>query len=138
MKRTAFLVDTGPLVALLSSKDTYHEEVVDILKTIRPPLFTTWPVLTESLWLLRRDSVAKSGLFKLFNENLLRTVHLEDYAFQWISRFFKKYDSIEPQLADASLMYLYDEGGYAAILTLDRRDFGIFRTTDKKKPVIIP
>lgn len=42
------LVDTGPLVALFDPKDRQHERCANVLKSIREPLHTTVPVLTEA------------------------------------------------------------------------------------------
>src|SRR5438270_277868 len=42
------LVDTGPIVALFDPKDTSHRRCRDVLKSLREPLVTTVPVLTEA------------------------------------------------------------------------------------------
>jgi predicted nucleic acid-binding protein len=41
------LLDTGPIVALFDSSDGYHKICIDLLKSVKEPLITTWPVLTE-------------------------------------------------------------------------------------------
>jgi len=46
------LVDTGSLVALFNPKDNYHPHCLDILQSLREPLLTTIPVLTEAFHLL--------------------------------------------------------------------------------------
>ena len=46
------LVDTGPLVALFNPKDHHHSHCRSILQSLREPLFTTVPVLTEAFHLL--------------------------------------------------------------------------------------
>jgi predicted nucleic acid-binding protein len=37
---TTVIVDTGPIVALLNSRDAHHDWTSQILKTIAPPLLT--------------------------------------------------------------------------------------------------
>lgn len=39
------IVDTSPLVAILSSRDNYHQICVETLKIIEPPMLTTWAVI---------------------------------------------------------------------------------------------
>lgn len=65
------LVDTGPLVALFDPKDGQHERCRSTLETLRDPLCTTVPVLTEVFHVLSpgshgsarlRDFVRKGGI----------------------------------------------------------------------------
>lgn len=48
------LIDTGPLVAIVSARDASHRTCVEQLQELTPSLYTCWPVLTEAAWLLRR------------------------------------------------------------------------------------
>ena len=56
------LMDTGPLVALFDLQDPYHKHCSGLLKTIREPLITTIPVLTEVFHLLSPDSQGSKAL----------------------------------------------------------------------------
>ena len=49
------MADTGPLVAIVRTREKAHKKCVAALKTLRPPLLTCWPVLTEAAWLLRDE-----------------------------------------------------------------------------------
>ena len=64
------LMDTGPLVALFDPQDPYHKHCSGLLKTIREPLITTIPVLTEVFHLLSPDSQGSKTL-RQFIEHLV-------------------------------------------------------------------
>ncbi len=56
------LVDTGPFVALFDPQDAEHERCKDILQSLREPLLTTTPVLTETFHLLTPNSIGADRL----------------------------------------------------------------------------
>lgn len=70
------LIDTSPIVAILSPQDTYHQVCVDTLKQLNPPLITCWAVITEVLWLLRGNKKAIASLYTMIEGNLLQINHL--------------------------------------------------------------
>ena len=49
------IVDTGPLVAYLNKRDTWHGWAVAQLATIEPPIETCAAVISEATFLLRAD-----------------------------------------------------------------------------------
>ena len=65
------LLDTGPLVAILSERDEHHDECVEQLRQLTPPLLTCWPVITEAAWLLRLDVTAVQRMLAGFDVGLL-------------------------------------------------------------------
>jgi len=132
------IVDTGPIVAILSASDSYHQVCLETLKIITPPMLTTWAVLTEVHYLLRKDSRALKALFNCFNNNLFVLEDISADALPWLQTFLLKYEDLSPQLADASLMYLAEKRQIETIFTLDRRDFSIYRFQNKKAPNILP
>ena len=56
------LVDTGPLVALFDPQDGQHARCVRVLKSIREPITTTTPVLTEAFHMLGPASIGSNRL----------------------------------------------------------------------------
>lgn len=132
------LVDTDPLVALLSADDAHHEACVRALALLPPPLVTCWPVLTEAAWLLRKRPGAVEKLLEAFDAGLLALPPLGPEAAPWLGRFLRRYEDAGAQLADAALMYLAEQHGIATVFTLDRRDFSVYRLRRNRSLRIIP
>lgn len=126
------LIDTGPIVAILSKSDHYHTACTEALKVLKPPLLTTWPVLTEALWLLRKDTSAIEQLFRAFRFGLYKLVDLDFACLAAIEQFMKRYRKLGPQLADASLVCLGEIVHTDRIFTLDQRDFSVYRDKDNR------
>jgi predicted nucleic acid-binding protein len=84
------IIDTSPIVAILSPKDNYHQICVETLKTIEPPMLTSWAVITEVLWLIRHDQIAIDSLFRMLEVRLLEIVELPYNSIPWLKIFIKK------------------------------------------------
>jgi len=59
------LVDAGPLVALIDADDQHHAKCVATLQTIREPLATVWPAVTEAMYLLAEVPAAQDILWEM-------------------------------------------------------------------------
>ena len=135
---TSILIDTGPLVALYNPNDPEHQTCSAVAATLPRNVLTTWPVVTEASYLLRRTS----GGFHALSADLiaetfqLQPLHLADLA--WITRFSQQYADQRPQLADCSLMCIAERLRISTVFTLDRRDFHIFRFRDGTAPHLLP
>src|SRR5262249_39787465 len=135
------LVDTGPLVAILSAADEHHAACVKALRQLPGPLFTCWPVITEAVWLLRSYPAAVQRLLRGISEAsgaFLQVLPLAGAEAEAIADLMKDYRDIRPQLADAALVYLAKREGISTIFTLDRRDFSVYRTADRRPFRIVP
>ena len=135
---TRILLDTGPLVAILSQRDDHHSVCVEQLRQLSPPLLTCWPVLTEAAWLLRKEPLAIQRLFQGFETGLLKLLVLDETAAPWIATFLDRYRDIGAQLADACLVYLAEWEKIETVFTLDRRDFSVYRLGDKRPLNLLP
>ncbi|MBI3697951.1 MAG: PIN domain-containing protein [Acidobacteria bacterium] len=121
------LVDAGPLVALVSTREEHHQSCAQQARKLAPPLFTCWPVITEACWLLRYEPVGVQELLRGFDTGMFRALDLDERAPAWIADFLRRYENIGAQVADAALVYLAEREGIDTIFTLDRRDFSIYR-----------
>jgi len=136
MKRV--LVDTGPLVAILSANDEHHRVCVDALHKLPGPLLSCWPVITEAAWLLRRYPRAIQRLLSSMDGGFLELLPLAGTEAASIALLMKKYEDMRPQLADAALVYLAGRERIKTIFTLDRRDFTVYRGRRRHAFEIVP
>jgi predicted nucleic acid-binding protein len=132
------VADTGPLVAIVRKREKAHKKCVAALKSLRPPLLTCWPVLTEAAWLLRTEPGGIKALGGLIESRAVRLVTLDEVALHWIISILERYASAGAQMADAAVMYIAERDGIDTVFTLDRRDFSVYRTTAGRASHIVP
>ena len=141
MKRRV-LVDTGPLVAILSGADQHHAACVKALHQLPGPLFSCWPVITEAAWLLRSHPRAVEQLLSSCSSGkpggFLELLPLAGAEAGAVAEVMKQYQDIRPQLADAALVYLAGREQIDTIFTLDRRDFAVYRSLHHRAFRVVP
>lgn len=132
------LVDTGPLVAIVSPKDLYHELCAKTLGNLPAPLLTCWPVIAEAAWLLRQSPLGFERLLGSFKDGFLEILPVRSLESEAIAEILKKYANLRPEFADAILVHLAHRETIDAIFTLDRRDFSVYRTARNKPFRLFP
>ncbi len=132
------LIDTGPIVAILSESDERHEACVEQLQHIRGPLLTCWPVITEAAWLLRAYPSAIRKLLSSFHGRPFELLPLGETDLPAIAAVLAKDEALRIRVADASLLHLANREGIETMFTLDRRGFGALRLAHGKKLRLIP
>jgi uncharacterized protein len=132
------LVDTGPIVAILSRRDQFHQLCVDALRAIPGPLFSCWPVITEAAWLVRRDANAVSRLLHGVHTGFVSVLPLTGDDAKPMAAIMEKYRDIGIQLADAALVHIAIRDGLDTVFTLDQRDFSVYRLAKGRAFRIIP
>ncbi len=118
-------MDTGPLVALLNRRDPDHERCTEFLKQERSRLLTTWPVVTEAMYLLRRSLTAQGALLTMIEVEDLELTEIQDLVGR-ISALLTKYWDVPTDFADATLVGVAEREQLDAIFSLDD-DFRIYR-----------
>lgn len=132
------LDDTGPLVALLHRDDPLHSTCDAIAETIRLPLKTCLPVITEAAYLLRRHPTVVRTLLSQCAGQIFELLPLTADDVAEIAAILVKYADQDFDFADAALMHLAVREGISTIFTLDRRHFSVFRTAQGKSLTVTP
>ena len=120
------IVDTGPLVGWFDAADPSHAAVHDFLGAFEGELLSTWPVLTEVSHLVPEHLV--TPFLRWVGAGGVTVVELPVAATIALADRMDKYADLPMDLADASLIWVAETLGVLDILTLDRRDFGVYRT----------
>ena len=136
MKR--ILVDTGPLVAILSRNDEHHRACVEALRQMPSPLLSCWPVITEAAWLLRASPRAVQQLLRSIDGSFLELLPLAGAEADAIATLMSQYEDMRPQLADLALVHLAMREQIETIFTLDQRDFSLYRPGHRRRFRILP
>ena len=138
MPDRTYLLDTGPLVAYLSERDSHHRWAVETFQKIDTSLLTTEPVLTEALYLLGKAKNGPSRLSTYCTSGVLNIdLRLID-ELPAIHPLLQKYRNVPMDLADATLVHLVDRDRNAIVITIDR-DFLIYRTRSRRQiPLLAP
>jgi predicted nucleic acid-binding protein len=122
------LVDTGPLVALLDPSDRQRARIRAAFGALdRAELVTTEAVVTEVSYLLDFSVEAQAALQTLLAAGRPRVVPIEQDERRALAEMMTKYRSLPMDYADATLVQLATRLGTMRVLTLDRRDFNVYR-----------
>ncbi len=131
-------IDTGPIVALFDKDDTYHIICRKVFQTIKEPLLTTWPVLTEAFYLLGFSSQVQDDLWEFIERGTVSIYHFDMHLMKRCRHLMKKYNDLPMDLADATLVAMAEAENITTIFTLDHKDFRIYRTKQKKPFKLLP
>lgn len=121
------LVDTGPCVALFDPKDAQHARCREVLGTIREPLSTTVPVLTEAFHMLSPGSYGADRLRDFIGRGGLSVWFMGQADLQRAFELMEQYADHPMDLADASLIVAAEALRTRKIFTIDRQDFATYR-----------
>jgi predicted nucleic acid-binding protein len=121
------LVDTGPLVALFDPKDGQHQRCVKTLKSVREPIRTTVPVLTEAFHMLGPGSIGSDRLREFVVKEGLSVWWFDQASLGRAFELMDMYSDHPMDLADASLVVAAEAFGTRKVFTVDRRDFEVYR-----------
>jgi predicted nucleic acid-binding protein len=135
---TVILVDSGPLVALLDRRDRYHSWARDFFATVRPPVHTCEPVLTECCYVLRRLPGGDQAVLQLLSAQIVKIEFHLRLQLEAVRSLMRRYADVPMSLADACLVRMTELEQDSAIATVDS-DFKVYRRNRRQLvPTIMP
>ena len=121
-----WLIDTGPLVALLAGDDAQHAWAVEQSRHAPASVLTCDAVISEALFLLKRDGRDAVGLFALVDAGFLRSGFDFHAEYRHLRELMRRYRQQPMSFADACLVRMAELNADACVWTLDR-DFHVYR-----------
>ena len=125
------ILDTGPLVALLNSRDRHHGWAVDQWSRIAPPLRTCDSVLAEACFLVQPFEGGQTAVLDLVRRSVVDTTFQLAEEVGAVSRLLKKYRDVPMSLADGCLVRMAELDDEGVVLTLDS-DFRVYRKNGRQ------
>lgn len=133
MNRPGILLDTGPIVALLSAADAQHARAVQVFAASSPPFRTCEAVLAEACFLMRKvHADGPAEVLALGRKGVLELGM--GLAGEWaaVETLLKKYSDRPASLADACLIRCAEIHEEPRVFSFDA-DFGIYRWSRNRK-----
>jgi hypothetical protein len=130
---TAWLLDTGPLVAYLDAADPAHGHVAESLGGFAGRLCTTSAVVTEAMHFVGPHPGGASLLAAFALESgLLVYDCARPRQLREAAALMERYADTPMDFADATLVLLAEQLRVLDVATLDRRGFSTYRTRQRR------
>jgi uncharacterized protein len=128
------LLDSGYWIALFDASDARHERALRLRHTRDEGWITTWPVISESVYLLESHVHLECALSVLdaVADGFVTVWDIPSERLREMKMLMQKYSNLPMDLADASMVLLAEHLGHGRILTTDQRDFGAYRWKSQK------
>jgi hypothetical protein len=131
------IVDAGPLIAWLNAADQWHEWSNAVLTQRKGPLHTTEIVLGEACHHLGGNSAPVQAVLDWIRAGTLVLHAIWPAQLERTQELMLKFERMDA--ADASLVVLSESYPQALVVTLDVRDFRVYRRfRHERLPLILP
>ncbi len=137
---TAWLLDTGPLVAFFDRSEEYHGWAKEKWAQAPVPMLTCEAVLAEAAYLLQeRAALPAEKVLALFERKVISVpFNIEEQAAP-VARLLERYRDQGMQLADACLVRMSEVKRDCRVFTFDKADFQVYRRFERQViPLVVP
>ena len=131
---TSWLLDTGPMVAYLNAADPAHRDVSQPLDDFSGQLCTTCAVITEAMHFVGGSPSGPQLLSEFVTAARIRVFDFaQPAALHACATLMEQYADTPMDYADATLVLLAERVKCLDILTLDRRGFSTYRSSENRR-----
>lgn len=130
------LCDTSIIVALIRISDDDHEAVTRFMNTVHELLLTTWPCITEAMYLVGQQ-VGQETIQKQIETGFLSLYRPTQVDALRVCVLMRHYADLPMDFADASLVVAAEVMNITRILTLDGH-FYAYRIHDRTPFLVLP
>ena len=137
--RNGAILDTGPLVALLSARDPHHAWAHEQWEAVTFPMMSCEAVISEACFLGHRVRPgAHADVLDLVRSGAIELSFRLADEIDEVGRLIGKYRDVPMSLADACLVRMSELHPNSPVLTMDR-DFTVYRRHRRQRiPVLAP
>lgn len=121
------LVDTGPLVAYLNSRDRDHARCVELLNSMTGPPLVPVTVMVEVCWLVEDNPRVEAEFLEAIEARAFKLVPVTRDDLTRTAELVRQYADFPLGTVDASVVTLAERLKLREIATLDRRHFSAVR-----------
>lgn len=132
------LIDAGPIIAIFSQRDQWHEACSAAIGNLSLPYFTCWPVIAEAAYRLQAYPEQVRKMLDTIPAGFLHILPLDEEDIEPVKAIHAKYEDCDLQFADACLMHLANREQIQTVFTTDETDFSIFRMQDGEPLTLVP
>jgi len=126
------------MVAWLSATDQHRKACIKALHSVREPLVTVWPAVTEAMYLLAPRPLGQDSLLSQLGNGGLRLLALGEEDIPRMRELMTQYRDLPMDFADAALVRVAERERISTVFTVDRRDFTLYRPEGFARFRIIP
>jgi predicted nucleic acid-binding protein len=132
------LIDTGALLSILDTSDTWHDICSSTLLQLQFPMLTSEAVLTELFYLTGVSRARMEAAWAFVNSGAIVLGKIENSELKQMHDLMSRYWDRPMDFADATLVHLANRESIDAIFTTDHDDFATYRLAGKRRFRILP
>jgi predicted nucleic acid-binding protein len=134
------VVDTGVLLAAVSSKDRHHQQSAEVLAAHAGELVTPALVIAETSWMIESvmGPAAEGSFVTSVANGELGVEDLDADDYRRCAHLIEQYADLGLGLVDASVVAVAERLGITTVATLNRRDFLVVRPNHCEALELLP